>query len=211
MTAQKPTRAITNPVILSEHNWLVIFDNVEDPGLLSVRWPSGAHGSILVTSRIDMPHGPTEGATRISPFSTAEGSEYLLKVVSRTTYNQEEKDSASALCQEVGGYPLHLNILGAKIRGLNKSVSKYLAQFRQNPSGTLKQTKTSTNPYYPKSETTVWSEAFSHFQCEENRDDILTLMGIMSCVAAQDIPSSFFGPEAAEGMPSLKFCCDEET
>lgn len=194
----------------AKHNWLVIFDNVEDPGLLGISWPSGSHGSILVTSRKDMLYGPTEGATSISPFSTAEGAEYLLKIISRQTYNEEERESASALSREVEDYPLYLNILGAKIKGLNKSVSKYLVQFRQNPGGTLKQTNKKMNPYYPKSAASVWREAFSQFENEENFDDILGLMGIVS-VTGQDIPSSFFCPEAAEGMPLLKFCCDEET
>lgn len=157
-----------------------------------------------------MLYGPTEGATSISPFSTAEGAEYLLKIISRQTYNEEERESASALSREVEDYPLYLNILGAKIKGLNKSVSKYLVQFRQNPGGTLKQTNKKMNPYYPKSAASVWREAFSQFENEENFDDILGLMGIVS-VTGQDIPSSFFCPEAAEGMPLLKFCCDEET
>ncbi|KAK0646749.1 hypothetical protein B0T16DRAFT_169053 [Cercophora newfieldiana] len=197
----------------TKHDWLVVFDNVENPTLLNVCWPSGPHGSILVTSRNDMPHGPNEGTTRIDPFTATEGLEYLLRIISRKTYDKEERDSALSLCQEpeVAGYPLHLNILGAKIRGLNKSISRYLNQFRQNPGGTLKQSARITNPQYPKSVATVWSEAFSNFEREDNSEDVLSLLGVLSCVAAQDIPASFFVPGLEEGTPSLNFCSDEET
>jgi hypothetical protein len=197
-----------------DYDWLIIFDNVEDPGDLQSSWPTGSRGSVLVTSRMELPYGPIEGGTVLPPFSVEEGSKCLIKIVYRDTCSNEERESAEAFSEELGGLPLALALMGTKIRRLSKTVTKSLNQYRQNPStGPFNRARKATqrNPYYPKKWEKALDEVFSGFNDEEGFEEITALLGTLSCLAAQDVSATFFQPKDTDQLPpSLHFCHNED-
>lgn len=93
--------------------WLVIFDNVDDPSL-NIRdyFPRGAHGSILVTTRLTdlalLARGPTP-VCHISSMSEPEGLALLLKSarLQDLTLTDSEREAAISLLQVSCGVLCH--------------------------------------------------------------------------------------------------------
>jgi hypothetical protein len=94
-----------------EHNpdWLLIFDNAQDPGEIRNYLPLGGAGHVIITSRNPL----WGGVAKLLParvFDRAESIEFLGK---RT--GQEDNKAADALADELGDLPLALEQAGAYI------------------------------------------------------------------------------------------------
>lgn len=83
-------------------NWLLVYDNVEDPKLINKFWPYDGPGSVLVTSR-----SPFSWAISwlLIPFHFEESKEFLLYLTGRDEIKDEE---AVAVSDKLGGLPLAL-------------------------------------------------------------------------------------------------------
>lgn len=85
-------------------NWLLVYDNVEDPKLINNFWPYDGPGSVLVTSR-----SPFSWAISwpLIPFHAEEAKAFLLYLTGRT---EIQDDEAVAVSQKLGGLPLALSV-----------------------------------------------------------------------------------------------------
>jgi hypothetical protein len=165
-----------------------------------------------VTSRTELAFDHLDGGTLLSPFSVTEGAEYMMKLVGRKGYSDEEKTAALKFSEDLGGLPLALNLVSAKIRRLSKPIGRYYDQYKQNPAILKRgQGNTPTNIYYPKQLDSVLDDLFEQFTTEDNSEDIIALMGAFSSMAAQGILGNFFLDANEEDLPpSLEFCADED-
>lgn len=85
-------------------NWLLVYDNVENPKLINGFWPYDGPGSVLVTSR-----SPFSWAIswELIPFRAEEAKAFLLSLTGRSGIQDDE---ASAVSEKLGGLPLALSV-----------------------------------------------------------------------------------------------------
>ena len=109
-----------------EATWLVVFDNADDPYILTDYWPSGA-GSILITSRD--PLAKSLFSTQLSgldlePFSDDEGGALLTKL---TRAAGDEGDMAAKhINKRLGGLPLAISQMASVIQRQDLSLAEFL-------------------------------------------------------------------------------------
>ncbi|ETN43596.1 uncharacterized protein HMPREF1541_02755 [Cyphellophora europaea CBS 101466] len=110
--------------------WLLVFDNADDPRLLTDYWPSAGSGSVLVTSRdsvtqrhLDAPNGTTLGG-----LADDEGAALLQQV----THEKDESADFSAtkeISRRFLGYPLALKLVAAMLRRRDLTFSEFLRAY----------------------------------------------------------------------------------
>lgn len=112
----------------AEANWLIIFDNADDPDLLRDYWPVSSNGSILVTSRDPLSRITPSVATeciQLSPLPDQEAAELLL----RLSCQRKDKALALTVASKLGGLPLAISQMAAIIRYHYLSFSDFLEQY----------------------------------------------------------------------------------
>jgi hypothetical protein len=152
-------------------DWLLIFDNVDDPAVASTFFPSGNNGHILFTTRL---HTTRAIATAIN-LVTMNNQEAILFLLRRSGLLGTDADlseaadahiqEAEALVEEVDAFPLALEQAGAYIEETGCSLSEYLTLYRtrEHRSDLLKYQSTSSTRY-SKSIATTWSLSFENIR-----------------------------------------------
>ncbi|KAI0104343.1 hypothetical protein GGR51DRAFT_522349 [Nemania sp. FL0031] len=187
--------------------WLLIFDNVEDQDILARSRPVAGDGAILVTCRSESTAASTcARTTEISPFTTEEGSELLLKVVGQPcTPTPRDKECAMQLTQRLGGLALALDLTGKQIRARKKTIEAFLATYDEQRRQLNKQPRRGIrSPYYSKDLNTVLETSF--LSLSQNAANLLSLICFVS---PDDIPDFLF--TKGKNLPSqYRFLTDTE-
>jgi hypothetical protein len=107
----------TNQEYQSKAKWLLVFDNVDDFGLMKGFWPPEGAGSVLLTSRDPLAdsvarysktdHGKLTRTIQLEPFSEAEAATFLRKIIRRQSLAKSDK-AASDVARRLQGLPLAL-------------------------------------------------------------------------------------------------------
>jgi tetratricopeptide (TPR) repeat protein len=165
---------------LDEHDdWLLIFDNADQPELLRAFLPQQGRGHILLTSRAHVFHSlgivkPLE----IHELQPAEARGFLLKRTGREGASNEIAE-VDALAKQFGYLPLVLEQAGAFILEREASFANYLASFRKRRSDFLKQHKpvlgTSHEPL-----ATTWRLNFEQVERFPASADLLRLSAFLA-------------------------------
>ena len=108
-------------------SWLLVFDGVVDGDDLNEFWPYDGPGSILITSR--NPHSWTKSLP-LMPFSVEEATNYLLHITGRDDIPQE-RSSAAAIAERLGGLPLALAQMGSIIVHKKISFRSFLSSYEE--------------------------------------------------------------------------------
>ncbi|GAB7348200.1 hypothetical protein MBLNU459_g6204t1 [Dothideomycetes sp. NU459] len=104
--------------------WLLVFDGVDDPELVSEVWPYGG-GSILITSRDSLAF---PNKLELGPLDTAEAAQFLLRLTKKND-DPEERANAQAVAQRVGGFPLALSQMAGIITSRKWTFSAFLQAY----------------------------------------------------------------------------------
>jgi tetratricopeptide (TPR) repeat protein len=155
-------------------NWLLIFDNADEPEELTETLPQGP-GHVLITSRNHRWAGVVD-AVPIDVFTREESIEFLTRRVPRGI----SAENADRLAEELGDLPLALEQAGALHAETGIAVSDYLQLLGERTSQLLSQGKPTE---YPVSMTAAW--ALSVASLEEKMPEALELLRYCA----------FFGPE----------------
>ncbi|KAI9691662.1 MAG: hypothetical protein M1822_007733 [Bathelium mastoideum] len=113
-------------------NWLLIYDNVEDPSLLLSSWPSTARGTVILTTRnpdVARRFADNNGRIDMQPFSIEDGQNFLLKIIKGHAFNnvtEQELTTTKDICSSVGGLPLALDMLGSYIVSCGISLPRFV-------------------------------------------------------------------------------------
>ncbi|KAL9129619.1 MAG: hypothetical protein Q9217_001975 [Psora testacea] len=103
--------------------WLLIFDNVEDFGLLQPYWPKTSKGSLLLTSRYPILAKSINACARlVEPFDQVEGARLLLSL---TTNDERDFDHAREISERLGGLALGLAHVAGFIRETNCDIQEF--------------------------------------------------------------------------------------
>ncbi|KAL7791167.1 hypothetical protein V8C43DRAFT_284409 [Trichoderma afarasin] len=89
--------------------WLLVFDNVDDPDMLSRYWPACEHGSILITTQDRKLVHRAQSEVCLEALQDEEGSRLLLQYLPDQLSNAQTSAAlARAISKEVDGLPLYL-------------------------------------------------------------------------------------------------------
>jgi len=163
-------------------NWLLIFDNADQPAMLHEFLPQQCRGHLLLTSRAHVFQAigiikPMD----VSVLSPPSATEFLLK---RTGRESEQSSDVSELAKELGYFPLALEQAGAYIVENGASFGNYLASFRKRRLDLFEQQKPIIGNY-KETVTTTWDLNFTEIESFPASADLLRMSAFL---APQMIP-----------------------
>ncbi|KAK5201852.1 hypothetical protein LTR16_001250 [Cryomyces antarcticus] len=113
--------------------WLLVFDNVDDPEILSGVWPGDNSGSVLLTSRDSMVgFGSAASVCRVEPYDDDIGVSALLKLTGRDCEASSDQASATKIVQALGGLPLAINQISGFIVQQKIALEDFLPFYERN-------------------------------------------------------------------------------
>jgi tetratricopeptide (TPR) repeat protein/nucleoside phosphorylase len=160
-------------------NWLLIFDNAENPEILERYLPKRGSGQVIITSRNPSWSG-SACVLNVLEFDRFESIEFLIR---RTGH--EDRIMADTLAQELGDLPLALEQAGAYVKETGISLTEYMELFRQMRKEILKLGKPTA---YSETIATTWLISIEAAKKESPLS--ADLLNLCSFLAPDRIPRS---------------------
>lgn len=114
-------------------NFLVVFDNVESIDLLLQMWPSNDNGSILITTRSSsIAWKRAANVIHLQSFDRDQGVTTLTTLTGITLFNDQEREAAETIVDQLGGLPLAIVQISDFIRDRQYSFSEFLPLYRSS-------------------------------------------------------------------------------
>lgn len=175
--------------------WLMIFDNVEDPGLLKRFLPTARHGSLLFTSQrptLDTLAWPLT----VEQMSLEESTLFLRR---RASLPQPDNEAIVAIGEALGGLPLALDQAAAYVEETRCGWRHFLQVFQAQPLYLLGERN--AHAEHPASVTKTFALAFANVQ-QKNRvaADLLLLCTFL---APDAIPEEILTASIADSVQSM--------
>ncbi len=199
---------------LTTHDrWLLVWDNLEDIGLLQ-RWlPLGMQGSILITTRRQALGTLTQGID-LTPMAREEAMLLMLrrakKLEPKATYKHMrqfaismpgEYKASSKLVDAIAGLPLALDQVGAYIEETGCSLTDYLRRYEQQRSSLLNR-RGAFGEDHPCSVTETFVLASK--QVERELRSAVDLLRVCALLGPDAIPEELFMTSAVHLGPTLE-------
>ena len=151
---------------LEKHSpWLLIFDNVNDPALVTDLLPRRASGAILLTTRLQVT-GPHFTKIELEKMSCEESTAFLLRRIMvndeerlAAEISQQEREAVEQLWNVMEGLPLALDQAAAYIEETGCMLSDYLVLFKTR-SKQLLRLRSQMASTYPETVATTWLLTF---------------------------------------------------
>ncbi|KAK7743150.1 hypothetical protein SLS53_004235 [Cytospora paraplurivora] len=118
---------------VTEANFLLIFDNVEESDVLEQIWPASTNASVIITTR--SPSVASRRSTNLlhlECFSNTPGAEVLCLLSGRQPTNDADVAAAAEITQLLGGLPLAIIQVSAFIRDRNCLYTEFLTLFHKS-------------------------------------------------------------------------------
>lgn len=192
--------------------WLLIWDNLEEPELLHRFLPSLRRGALLITTR-QQALGTMAHGIDLTPMGEEEGLRFLLrraKVLGPTITPEQarhfettmptEYAAAVDLVRVLGGLPLALDQAGAYIEATQCRLSEYLALFQHAPLRLLQERGTPVE--HPASVVTTFALAFD--QLQQRHRAAADLLTACCFLAPEAIPETLFTQHTMQLSPELQ-------
>ncbi len=187
----------------AEAEWLIIFDNADDPYLLTDYWPQGS-GSVLITSRD--PIAKSLFSTRpsgldLNPLSDEDGASLLKNL---TEMDEEADTVARQISHILGGLPLAIVQMASVIRRQQLDLGEFLELYQDCAEHLEFHGKRFDSGVrtYPHSISTVW--AFERLNSEAR-----VFLELMSFLDPDCIQEDIFA-EASTEMSVEHFPCNKK-
>ncbi|KAI0875968.1 P-loop containing nucleoside triphosphate hydrolase protein [Hypoxylon argillaceum] len=126
--------ALDLPEQRTDVNWLIVFDNADEPDILSDFWPSESSGAILVTSRRPLAtQASYTGSSGIdlSPMPSEEAGRLLQKTADLES-DPGCLDTCISIAERLGGLPLAIVQMAHQIRHKHLSLTKFVEYYDQD-------------------------------------------------------------------------------
>ncbi|KIM96972.1 hypothetical protein OIDMADRAFT_131554 [Oidiodendron maius Zn] len=126
----RPLKSLDGPDTAdNEATWLIVFDNVDHPPVLTEYWPVTGHGSVLITSRD--PEAKTNFYTKNHGMDLAkldiESSIKFIRALTKSIPDSTDGDKSLILVAELlDGLPLAIEQMSSVIRRLRLSYEEFL-------------------------------------------------------------------------------------
>ena len=176
-------------LICPDRPWFIVYDNVDDAGLLDEYIPAGFSGSVLITSRDpESQHGLAKQGCKVRSFDKNEGRDFLLNLLPGVDVNNEAYvNSVSEITDHLGGLPLGLRQVAGFLResGIGISdLSELLKDTKQNEQ-VFADTSGFARLGYGHTLSNVWTISLSKLDLET-----LNILGLLSFLDPDGIPET---------------------
>ncbi|MCJ1351862.1 MAG: hypothetical protein MMC33_001846 [Icmadophila ericetorum] len=177
-------------------SWLLILDNADESKIDYARYiPSGARGSIIMTSRVpESQQYNTVGWEALTGLSDEESIELLLKAARIPPESwPTHKTDAKTVIETLGSHTLALIQAGAYIANRCCFLKDYPSEYRQQQKRLLQ--------YAPKQARSRYGNVYATFEVfprglesstEDVASDALRLLDLLSILHHQDVPLQVF-------------------
>lgn len=161
----------------SLRRWLLIFDNMDDPGELASLLPAHGHGHVLITSRT--PGWSPRGSIEVTVFSRDQSIALL-----RRRARDLARPDADAVAERLGDLPLAIEQAGAWLAATGAPVATYLDLLDTRMPDVL----TRGQPQdYPHTAAATWLVSLDRLR--DQRPAAARLMELCACFASEPIPT----------------------
>jgi tetratricopeptide (TPR) repeat protein len=192
---------------LQEHQkWLLILDNVEDLGLLSIFLPTRYQGHVLLTTRMQVTE-PLAFSLELESLPEEEGALLLLRRTKRLTHDApldfavaEEHLQAMAISRTLGGLPLALDQAGAYILETGCAIADYLPIY-EHKQAVLLARRSQVPADHPQSVATTFSLALERARRKNSAS--VKLLYLCAFFAPDAIPEALIMQEKRESTSKL--------
>ena len=113
-------------VLARRDDWLLVFDNVPDPGAVRGLVPPAGGGRVVITSQFGS--WPGRQVVEVPVLDRAVAARFLLERAGAA--GAAEQAAAWELAFELGGLPLALEQAGAYMQAAGRGIAEYLGLFR---------------------------------------------------------------------------------
>ena len=179
--------------LVDHFGWLLIMDNADDLALAADFLPSGARGSIVLTTRAQAT-GQVAVGIAVDKMEQDEGALLLLrraKVLAPdallNTASPAARAQAEAIVQALDGLPLALDQAGAYIEEVGCSLAEYLALYQQCRIDLLNR-QSALPSDYPYTVSSTWSLSFQ--QVEQTNPAAADLLRLCAFLDPDIIPEA---------------------
>lgn len=199
--------------LVSHHQWLLIWDHLEELDLLQRFLPPTQHGSILITTR-SQALGSLAQELLLPPMTLEEGSLFVLrraKVLPLTATEEQRKQlvqqvpaefaAVRELVTTMGGLPLALDQAGAYIEETRCSFSSYLKRYEHQRTPLLSYRGITTGGH-PHTVTTTF--LLAHQQVEQMQGAAADILRACAFLHAEALPEELFASGATHLGPQLE-------
>jgi tetratricopeptide (TPR) repeat protein/transcriptional regulator with XRE-family HTH domain len=192
---------------LDKHgDWLLIFDNVEDLGLVKPFLPAARSGAVLLTTRLQNGGGLAK-SIGLKPMTSEEGLQFLLSRTGLLNSNDlsntlplKETQAAQSIIEFMDGLPLALDQAGAYIEATRCSLQNYLHLLQTTQLRLLDERDAYAD--HPLSVSKTFTLAFERLsQKSALAADLLTVCAFLGSDA---IPETFFSEGAVYLGPTFE-------
>jgi hypothetical protein len=175
-----------------QQRWLVVLDNVEDPGVVAEWLPRSATGHVVLTSRTGIGWEQLAAVLPVEVLAPTDAADLLLGRAGETGLTAE--GAAATLAATLGGLPLALEQAGAYVAATGTiTLSDYAELFDTRALELLRRGQPLG---YQHTVATTWSLALESLrQSEPATVDLLTLA---SFLAPDDLPRPLLAAHAEE-------------
>lgn len=175
--------------------WLLIFDDIADPGALSELLPVSANGDVLMTSR-NPGFGSPDIMVRVPELATPDAVDILLHRANAT-----DRAGAERLAVELGGLPLAVEQAAMFVASSMGAISlaEYLRLLRQQRSAVLD--KGLALEYVPRRRSV---EAAYRLAFDQLTVEARALLNLISCFSPERIPMALFRFLSEPGLPEYR-------
>jgi len=156
--------------------WLLIFDNVEEPGEVSDFFPGGP-GHVIVTSR-NTAWSELAEPVAVDVFSRTESLDYLQRRVQSLSV-----DEAIMVAQELGDLPLAIEQAAAWLAATGMAAADYVHQIRERFAATMELSQPGNN--YPTSVAVTYQLSFERLKSQSPA--AARLLELCACFAPDPI------------------------
>ncbi|KAK4063147.1 hypothetical protein Trihar35433_8942 [Trichoderma harzianum] len=198
--------AVRGKLERSETPWLVIFDNLNEASAIEDFWPRGGLGSIIVTSVVsDVVFNLNPYVIKVPAFSEEEAIGCFLDQLALDNKDELNKNSAAKINQELGGHPLAIVRVAAFARSCKFRIEECAEQIELALDEARDASPIKNYDDYLKDISTVWKMSFKKLS---EKPRAMSLLGMLSYLAAETIPEVLFTPKLSRGELSddLLFC-----
>lgn len=204
--------------LISHSQWLLIWDNVEDPALLHHFLPSTRAGAILLTTRSSA-LGTLARSLHLVPMEQEEGILFLLrraKVLSPEATGEQVQQlvmemsppyAAADLVRAMGGLPLALDQAGAYIEETQCSLPAYVDLFHTRRADLLQQRGEGSREH-PESVLTTFRLSIT--ATAGHHPAVWDLLRVCALLSADTIPEELFRQGARHLGAKLQAACRDE-